>query len=216
MEAKPTAVGVTHRYVNNQPRIVVAFFLDNPDIQVTEDDSGRPIVVAAFEPEAAYVTLAKKIKESREQLKRMEGSTDYVTPYMSLATLCQNILHEKDDVLSIVRLVDIFQFASEGDLPPDHRMALLVKGLLQFRGGPERFAINIFIYGHDSEQLVSATADVILNGGSHSYSVQIELAVPIRGEGTYRLDVFRGNEQLATLPFQVRRAPHQPTPSTQS
>lgn len=215
MEVK-AAVGVTPKYVNDKPRILVAFFLDTPDIQKIEDDSGRPMALAVFEPEAAYVTLAKKIKEARESLRRMAGVTDYVTPYLSIATLCENILHEGDDVVSLIRIVDIFYFTADGELPADHRMALLIKGLLQFRGGPERFEIGISVVGPNEEQLVSTAAQVLLNGGSHSYSVKIEIPIAIRGEGLYRLDVFRGNEQLATLPFQVRRAPHQPTPSMQS
>ena len=215
-EVKPSAVGVTPKYVHDQPRILIAFFLDTPDIQKLEDDSGRPMALASFEPEAAYVTLAKKIKEARESLRRMAGVTAYVSPYLSMATLCESVMHEENGILSLIRLIDVFYFTSDGHLPPDHHMALVIKGLLQFRGGPETFIINLTIYGPNEERLVSATADVVLHGGAHSHSVRIEIPVAIKGEGLYRLDAFRENEQLATLPFQVRRALHQPSPSSQS
>jgi hypothetical protein len=63
------AVGVTRATVEGAPRIVVAFFLDHPFIQITKDDSGRPIAAAAFEPKAAYETLVNKIIEAYDALK---------------------------------------------------------------------------------------------------------------------------------------------------
>lgn len=215
-EVKP-AVGITPKYINDQPYIVVAFFTDDPVIQQgKKDDNGRPMTVAVFEPEAAYVTFAKQIQEARESLRRMSGVTDYVTPYLSIATLCDNVLHESDDVVSLIRLVDVFQYTDTGNASPGSLMGLLIRGLLQFRGGPETFGIHINILGPNNEHLVSSEATVALTGGSHSVSIKIELAVPVLGEGMYRLVVSRGEEQLRVLPFQIKRTPHVQSPSSPS
>lgn len=76
MSEEESAVGVAPKYINDQPRIVISFYKDSNLIQEIEDDDGRKMVSAAFEPEAAHSTLAKKIKEARVSLRRMSGVAD--------------------------------------------------------------------------------------------------------------------------------------------
>jgi hypothetical protein len=164
-----------------------------------------------FEPDAAYVKFSRKIKEARESLRQASGVRGYVTPYLSIATLCDNILHESDGVFSLIRLADVYHFASDPQLPVPN-MALLLKGLLQFRGGPETFDVTILVIGPREEHLFSASAPIALNGGTHSLTLKMEFPIAVSSEGLYRLEVYRADEQLARLPFQIRRGEHQPTP----
>ncbi len=62
-DATKSVIGISHTYVNNQPRILLAFYLDTDEIQITEDAEGRRVALAAFEPDAAYVTLSKKLRK---------------------------------------------------------------------------------------------------------------------------------------------------------
>ncbi len=138
---------------------------------------------------------------------------NYITPYLAIATPCDNVLHEGDGVFSLIRLADIYHFSSDPQLPISN-MALLLRGLLQFRGGTENFEVRIAVVGPKEDQLFSVVAPIALSGEPHSATVKMEFPIGVQNEGLYRLEVFRGDEQLARLPFQIRRAPHQPTPSS--
>jgi hypothetical protein len=50
--SKP-AIGVTHAMIDGIPRVMIALYLNHPSVQVTKDDDGGPIALAALEPEAA-------------------------------------------------------------------------------------------------------------------------------------------------------------------
>jgi hypothetical protein len=67
MPEKKPAIGVTHAVIDGKPRVMIALYLDHPSVQVTKDDEGRPIALAAMEPGAAYNTLATRIIEAYDR-----------------------------------------------------------------------------------------------------------------------------------------------------
>jgi hypothetical protein len=67
MSEKKPAIGVTHAMIDGEPRVMIALYLDHPSVQVTKDNDGRPIALAAMHPEVAYNSLATRIIEAYDR-----------------------------------------------------------------------------------------------------------------------------------------------------
>jgi hypothetical protein len=56
MRVRKPAIGVSHAMIEGKPSVMIALYVDYPSVQVTNDD-GRPLSLAAMEPEAPYNAL---------------------------------------------------------------------------------------------------------------------------------------------------------------
>jgi len=215
MDEKP-AVGVSHAFVQGKPRVLVALYLDAPEIQLTVDSEGRKIALATFDPDAAHVTLSNKINEAYDALRSQQLGTGepipYKRPYVSMAAVCEKILDEKDGVISLIRIVDNFNVTSNSE----QRMAVNVRGVVQFRGGPETFPVELTCHAPDGAVVAKATSVVPLDGRELSaHHLVFDIPVLISGDGTYVIKVHRDQELLRQLPFHLtlRLAQSEQTPS---
>src|SRR5258708_19533715 len=58
-------------------------------------------------------------------------------PYLSVAALCEAVLHEKDERISCIRFADQFEVTIGGDIPdPLPSVQFRLNALLAFKSGP--------------------------------------------------------------------------------
>jgi hypothetical protein len=133
----------------------------------------------------------------------MAGELGYDTgPYVNVATFCDTVLEGKDDVLSIIRIVDRLGVEATGpeapdELPPGILQTNLVVGLKagQARG---RQTIQIVIEEPDGTRKPSPERAINFSGGDNSgVNMIIPVAIPVTKAGLYWFDV-EVNERLVT------------------
>lgn len=141
-----------------------------------------------------------------ELLHWLTHMPEFVKPYLAAAFLCENILQEKDNVISAIRIVDVFfteeryEAVEEEPIP-----ASIARGLLLFRGGPGEFNATIKVIAPDGKEDVVATVNIPLRGGNHSYNVKLIIPVPLNKVGSFQMKVDLEGETLIQIPFEVRR-----------
>jgi hypothetical protein len=80
--------------------------------------------------------VTKKIIDVRAEIKRNGGVVGYEAPYLAIAALCERVLIDKaDDVISLMRIVDIFQFTAPDNIDPQKPIAVLVNVFFSFAEG---------------------------------------------------------------------------------
>ncbi len=141
-------------------------------------------------------------------------------PYIATACICENVLQEKDNVFSAIRIVDTLHAAI-----PDKATAAGMVGVIEVRalvtvksaGHPAgeykmRMVLN---YPSNKQKELPEFTVPFKEGSLSGHSTSLRLAVEIKEFGDYFLDVLWEGEILTRIPFRVIRAepPARPTPS---
>lgn len=106
-------------------------------------------------------------------------------------------------MISLIRLVDVFSLEAH-KVPEGKTVVANVNLLVQFRGGPDEFTVDLDVFGPENTNIGHGEAIVKLPGGMSSYNLIATLPVIVASSGDYRIDVLRGKERLARLPFHFK------------
>ena len=127
-------------------------------------------------------------------------------PFLGIAVLCENVLQEKDGVLSAIRIVDRVTQSAQGPEPPDEMPALplQLKMLLTFRAGEARgrFSVKLQPETPSGQQLDVAELPLQLNPGAGANLI-IDFGFVAEDEGLYWIDVSLQDERLTRIPLTV-------------
>ena len=140
------------------------------------------------------------------------------SPLVHVATVCELALVEQDNVLSAIRMVDVFYItASAGapvQLPPVFDVTLLV-ALKSGDVTGERF-IRIVFRRPNGETAEVYRGIRSFRGGEHGTNIVLKTAVETREFGLYWFDVMEADNVLTSIPFRLAPGPppprHQPMP----
>ena len=130
-----------------------------------------------------------------------------VEPYLKLGAICERVLHEKDDVLSLIRIVDIFTITITGKEPPDQlpegeKVLTIVMSWVGGLGSHEA-AFNIVSPGGETQpspRSWSFTLDAMHRG----HNIIVTVPVRIAKEGVYWIEFILNDQVKSRIPFQVR------------
>lgn len=130
-----------------------------------------------------------------------------IEPYLKIGTLCERVLQEKDDVLSLIRLVDQFTLTIAGKELPDQlpEGEAILTIVMSWVGGLGRHeaAFNIISPDGDTQRSPkswSFTLDAINRG----HNIIVTLPVKIRREGIYWVEFILNGQVKSRTPFQIR------------
>jgi hypothetical protein len=129
-----------------------------------------------------------------------------IEPYLKYGVICEQVLAEKDDVLSLIRIVDKFTITITGKEPPDQlpegikvmTIAMCWAGGL----GTHEAAFNIQSPGGEiqpSRQSWSFNLDAL----NRSHGIIVRLPVQIKRAGVYWIEFVLNGEVKSRSPFQV-------------
>lgn len=139
---------------------------------------------------------------------------DKPRPYVTAALLCEKVLQEKDESLTLVRIADRLQYSVQGvgvALPEGLKPVINIEGLVSIKSGPVTgdHTIDIFLQRPNGDRKAVATFAVKFLGQDHSQNLILKMGVGIQEDGLYWFDVFFDGEVLTKIPLMVTPAPAQ-------
>jgi hypothetical protein len=122
-------------------------------------------------------------------------------PYIVVATTCENVLIEKDNVISLIRLVDLFTIHQK----PPPAASLPMKAFISLRAGELRgpFVMKLRIRTPNGEvREVPESFPVVFNEEARAANVFFTFGIPAQA-GTYWIDLLWQEELLTSFPVSI-------------
>lgn len=141
---------------------------------------------------------------------------DKPLPYINAALLCQQVLQEKDESLTLVRIADRLQYRIEG-LPPELKPSVGISGIISLKSGPVigEHTIKIISEKPDGNRKeVYSSPPVKFLGKDQGQNIIMNMNLGIDQDGLYWFDVLFDDELLTRMPLMVTplgaQAPQEP------
>lgn len=133
--------------------------------------------------------------------------------YLRVATMCERVLTEQDNVASLIRLVDLFTIPSApgGErLPADVVAGFVARFFVAFVSvdfeGTKQ--LDLTIRGPGGEEVGRLEHGATFAGDSRIRSVNVTgtIGLPVDREGLYEIEVALDAQVMTHVPFLVRKA----------
>lgn len=128
-------------------------------------------------------------------------------PFISAATLCEQVLEEKDGVQSIIRMIDRLT-VSGATQTPEIMPTLQVNQywlFLSFKSGSIRDSrtIKVNMCTPGGEEISQASIKALFEGDERGVNLRIQLQLLLQEEGIYWFDVYVDEELVTRVPLRV-------------
>lgn len=127
-------------------------------------------------------------------------------PYVTAALLCERILHEKDESLTVVRIADRIQYQMQGQgLPEGVKPLVTIQGLVSVKSGPVTgdHKIRIIAEKPNGDRKESAVFPVKFLGKDQGQNLILNMHVGVDQDGLYWFDVMFDDELLTRIPLVI-------------
>jgi hypothetical protein len=159
----------------------------------------------ALPPATLPLPRPKKTRYASEW--RWESVTAESKPYLQAALLCEHALREKDDVLSVIRIVDRWTFKTSkrdaGGQPPPFAVQCTGVVILKSGGFKGKKTISMHLNSPSGERNLLVGVPATFEGQDHGVSVVISLTMRVPEEGLYWIDVLLDDEQVTRMPMRI-------------
>jgi hypothetical protein len=126
-------------------------------------------------------------------------------PFVSAALVCEKALHEKDGVISFIRVVDRFVIQGPTDeMPPGSAVKFTVA--LCLKAGDARGKRKVVLRPEkpSGETMPDAAMQVLFEGDAdRGVNVIMEMAFPVDQEGLYWLDALIDTQRITRIPLRI-------------
>jgi hypothetical protein len=129
-----------------------------------------------------------------------------VEPYLKLGVICEHALQEKDNVLSIIRIVDRFTITISGEEPPDEMPegVNIMTIVMCWTGGLGTHEASFRIQSPSGDiQPSPQTWSFNLDALNRSHNIIVKIPVRIKRPGIYWIQYLLNDEVKSRIPFQV-------------
>ncbi len=151
----------------------------------------------------------------------MATTDPHTGPHLTMAVLCEKVLHEQDGVISAIRIIDQLTQTATGPDAPEQMTPFLVNNLTmlitiksdQARG---RHGIRVRPEAPGGVQLPALEQAITIQSGPTGVNLIMPLILPIDREGAYWFDVFltgpapQPNRLLTRVPLEIIYSPQRP------
>jgi len=129
--------------------------------------------------------------------KKKEG------PWVAAATICEKLLQERDNVLSIIRMVDVFNVPKPPT--PDAILHLPLTGIVAFRSGGVKGTRAVRVYGVSPIRKRKKILDVKVEflGGNSGSNIRLDIIFAVKSEGQHWLDVYVDKLLVTRVPVMI-------------
>jgi hypothetical protein len=126
-------------------------------------------------------------------------------PLVAIATLCEQILEDKDGVVSAIRVVDTYYVEPPKDLPAGKVAGIELKLLLSLKSGDLTGAheVRLVLRTPAGKSIEFHRQQVVFKGGEHGVNLKIRFAMPAKDFGLYWFDVMFGDDVLTSIPLKL-------------
>jgi hypothetical protein len=130
-------------------------------------------------------------------------------PYVSVAAICDAVLHEKDERISCIRFLDQLNItiASEDE---DASIAIRLNAFIAFKSGPfiGPKMCTIEIVGPSGKKGTPIGGKpkefpMQFNGGEHGHNLIVAFDFPVNKSGLYWFDVLLDGEVYTRIPLKI-------------
>lgn len=136
-------------------------------------------------------------------------STFETGPYIQAALFCEHVLDEKDNVKSLIRVIDRLQVQSRGqdapDIMPEIQRDLIA--FLSFKAGDARGPIPIRITVTRPSGLTDSNpvwhGTVHLEGGTRGHNLVLRMRTRFNEPGPYWYNVYVGDRLATRMSFEI-------------
>lgn len=134
-------------------------------------------------------------------------------PYLQLATFCDQVITDKDDVLSLIRVIDRVTQQTAGPNPPTEmppvKLNLVLVISLKPGSSRGRDAILVRPEAPSGQQLEGHDLPVHFEGGNRGINLILRIELTAEMEGLYWFDVIlRSQDKLLTrVPLEILYQP---------
>ena len=128
-------------------------------------------------------------------------------PYLQIAALCEHVLEERDNVLSIIRIVDRITLSTSDPrapaamppVPVNVRLVIALKS--GFARG--RFDVKIGVVAPSTHVLAELSLPVLLEGEERGANIVMPVSFSAEEEGLYWFEVRLGDRLLTRVPLRL-------------
>lgn len=142
---------------------------------------------------------------------------DKPRPYVTAALLCEKVLQEKDESLTLIRIADRVQYRLEG-VPEGLKPVIQIQGLVSVKSGPVigDHTIRIVVERPSGQRKEVHTQPIKLLGKDQGQSLILTIGLGVETDGVYWFDViFDDDELLTRIPLTVTQL-EAPAPKVQT
>jgi len=126
-------------------------------------------------------------------------------PHIAAAFLCEKVLHEKDGVASVIRIVDRFHVRSnKPEMPPAR---LRFTAFVSFKAGDlatGKYEIKLQPQKPDGTYLPAKGYPIFFEGSpDRGVNIEAKMELPVEEEGLYWIDVLFAGSVMTRIPLRV-------------
>lgn len=137
---------------------------------------------------------------------------DKLHPYVSAALICEKVLQEKDESVTLIRLADRIQYNLEGPgLPSGAKPMIGVQGFVSLKSGPVTggHTLSVIVENPIGQRREVWRSEVNLLGKDQGQNLILNISLGIDHDGLFWFDVLFDDEVLSRIPLTVTQAPKQ-------
>jgi hypothetical protein len=143
-------------------------------------------------------------------------------PYVAAALICERVIQEKDDVISVIRVVDRVEIKIQTQDPnvklQDVVPGIQLTGLISIKSGPFKGKGVISLDGESPSGKVKQLAElpVELQGDDNGQNVVLNIVIASQEDGLHWFNVRFNGSLLSRIPLRLVRVLEQVAPGAQT
>jgi hypothetical protein len=137
---------------------------------------------------------------------------DSTLPYVTAALLCEKVLQEKDNSISVIRIADRVQYKlPEHGIPVGMKPAVQLSGFIGIKSGPvtgtHQIKLTVERPNGDRKEIVTYPVDFL--GKDHGQNLVLNFVLNADQDGLYWFDVIFNEIVLTRIPLLVMPLPEE-------
>lgn len=144
----------------------------------------------------------------------MSPSMANTKPFVAAAYFCEQILEERDNVLSAIRIVDTYTITPPTPgtvMPPDAPFGfVVVRGLISLKSGDVVGNGRVGLIMHKpTGEVVTLSPEggwpAMMQGGEHGFNIRLNFGLGVKNFGLLWFDVTWNGEVLTRIPLRLKQ-----------
>lgn len=128
-------------------------------------------------------------------------------PYLQMAVFCEQVIEDKQGILTLVRIIDRTTMTASGPNAPEKMPPFPVNAnmVIGFKTGFAKGSHEVKIRptSPDGRQLPEVTVPMHLEGDDRGANLVLPFRMMAEQDGLYWFDVYVGNRLFTRMPFRI-------------
>lgn len=128
-------------------------------------------------------------------------------PFVQAACICEKVIQDKDDIFSLIRIVDTYYLQPIKDVPEGAVGAIELSVFVSVKSGDLNgsYEMSLALRNPIGEvkKLTEKPLPVVLTGGEHGFNLNVHFMLEVKRFGLFWFDVIWGDELLTSIPLKL-------------